>query len=216
MQVVEVFYSLQGEGALTGMPSVFVRLAGCLIRCPWCDTRYAWDWDAGVQMEPRAIIDLIGQWDCRHVVITGGEPLLGQDGRAREGLVELTRRLEDRGYHLTIETSGQVFDRAVACDLMSISPKPGHLNIDALKDLLGHYRCQLKFIVPGVWDLDQIDGLVAGLGHVDRSMIWLMPLARDRAELLAIQDQVAQACLQRGWRFCQRLHILLWDGQTGR
>ncbi|MHC4744406.1 MAG: 7-carboxy-7-deazaguanine synthase QueE, partial [Planctomycetota bacterium] len=70
MIVNEIFYSLQGEGFLAGVPSVFIRTAGCPLRCRWCDTKYAWDASEGEEYSVDEIVDKVTHWRCRHVVIT--------------------------------------------------------------------------------------------------------------------------------------------------
>jgi len=117
MRINEIFYSLQGEGFLAGVPSVFVRLAGCPLRCRWCDTKYAWDETAGQQYSIEKIILTVQQWPCKFIVITGGEPMINPD------LPDLARKLKASGNHITIETAGIAFIPDMSCDLMSISPK---------------------------------------------------------------------------------------------
>ena len=115
MNVTEIFYSLQGEGRLIGVPSVFVRLAGCPLRCRWCDTRYAWPAEQGDPMSVEDVVRAVGQYPCRHVVITGGEPTMAPD------LPDLTIALRDADAHITIETAGIAHNPRMVCDLMSIS-----------------------------------------------------------------------------------------------
>ncbi|MFA5238123.1 MAG: 7-carboxy-7-deazaguanine synthase QueE [Phycisphaerae bacterium] len=118
MKVSEIFYSLQGEGFLAGTASVFVRLAGCPLRCRWCDTKYAWDNEAGDDYSIEKILQAIQQWpSCKFIVITGGEPMINPD------LPGLVQKLKLPGRHITIETAGIAFVPGLACDLMSISPK---------------------------------------------------------------------------------------------
>ena len=117
MVVNEIFYSLQGEGFLAGVPSVFVRLAGCPLRCRWCDTKYAWDETAGAEQSIGAIVEAVRQWPCKFIVITGGEPMINPD------LPDLVRELKASGKHITIETAGIAFIPDMPCDLMSISPE---------------------------------------------------------------------------------------------
>ena len=117
MIVNEIFYSLQGEGFLAGVPSVFIRVAGCPLRCRWCDTKYAQEAQAGTEYDINEIVRAVGKWRCRHIVITGGEPMVN------DGLPQLARELKAAGKHITIETAGIAYIPDMPCDLMSISPK---------------------------------------------------------------------------------------------
>ena len=133
MRVAEIYRSIQGEGLLTGMPSVFVRASGCNLRCWFCDTPFtSWrpegeDHDvAEILAEVDKLKDAGGAWLAKlpagqdpalqHVIITGGEPMLHAE------LIPLCEQLRERGWHITIETSGTLY-LPVVCDLMSISPK---------------------------------------------------------------------------------------------
>jgi len=231
MQVTEIFYSLQGEGMLAGTPSVFVRLAGCPLRCRWCDTKYAWAFRAGEDLEPAQIAEKVVTWPCRHVVLTGGEPLVGPDLSVRPGLVDLTGRLKALGKHITIETAGALFVPDLACDLMSISPKLSNsvparadlaevherlrFDLDSTRRLIETYRHQLKFVIESETDLDEIQRIVETLGDVDRTKVLLMPQAVTRDDLLARSPAIAAMCRDTGFSFGQRLHLLLWDTQRG-
>ncbi len=116
MKIAEIFRSRQGEGLLTGTPSVFVRTSGCNLRCWFCDTPYTSWSPEGVDLSVEEILARAGEHDTPHVVITGGEPMLYAE------LVPLADALSRQGRHITIETAGTL-DLPVACDLMSISPK---------------------------------------------------------------------------------------------
>ncbi|MGD9162630.1 MAG: 7-carboxy-7-deazaguanine synthase QueE, partial [Desulfobacteraceae bacterium] len=111
MIVNEIFYSLQGEGFLAGVPGVFIRLAGCPLRCKWCDTKYAWSKDAGKELSITQIIEEIQDWPCRYVIITGGEPMVNSD------LPELVQELKNNRKHITIETAGIAYIPDLPCDL---------------------------------------------------------------------------------------------------
>jgi 7-carboxy-7-deazaguanine synthase len=231
MQVAEVFYSLQGEGMLAGVPSVFVRLAGCPFRCRWCDTAYAWDYSAGETLAPAGIVERVSQWPSRFVVLTGGEPLAGPDSAPRPGLEELTHRLRDLGKHITIETAGVYSVPGLACDLMSISPKLGNsrpaqaepgalhqaaaVDLEALGRLVRAYPYQLKFVVDAPQDIHEVREILGRLDSLDDGRVMLMPQARTRQELLTKAPMVAGLCKEAGLRFCQRLQILLWGNQRG-
>src|SRR5688572_19134083 len=116
MQIAEIFYSLQGEGRLIGVPSVFIRTSGCNLRCAWCDTPYT-SWEPeGRPLRIDEIIQEVAKYPSRFVVITGGEPFLAPE------IAELTQALEQSGAHITIETAATIF-KSVSCDLLSMSPK---------------------------------------------------------------------------------------------
>jgi len=227
MRVFEIFHSLQGEGLLAGAPSVFVRLAGCPFRCRWCDTAYAWDYTAGEELNPAEIVGRIGQWPCRHVVLTGGEPLAGPEMDLRSGFVDLTHRLRAFGRHVTIETAGVLFAPDLACDLASISPKLGNstspaahqmpsINADVLSRWIAAFPYQLKFVIAAPGDIDEVQAVLRELPAVDPDRVLLMPQARTREELQARSPMVADLCLRTGFRFCDRLHVLLWGEERGR
>src|SRR5579871_6797007 len=171
LKIAEIFYSLQGEGSLVGVPSVFIRTSGCNLRCSWCDTPYT-SWNP--EGDDRSVDEVLDEvkalsGSARHVVVTGGEPMI-----ARE-IVALTDRLLGAGFHITIETAGTVF-QPVACDLMSISPKLANstptgawagrhesLRIQpaVLSALMGRYDYQFKFVMQTPGDLDEVRSLVA-------------------------------------------------------
>lgn len=236
LAVAETFSSIQGEGILAGVPSYFIRLSGCNLRCAWCDTPYA-SWTP--EAVPRTVGDAAREAvasGLRHAVVTGGEPMLAP------ALVPLCDALADAGIHVTIETAGTIV-RPVRCGLMSISPKlastappPGdprdpdgswrrrhnqrRINIAALRSLLSaHPSRQLKFVVsaePAAADADlaEIDEILAALGGWSPDQVLLMPegvtppTPRHKAALVNV-------CMQRGWRYCARLHIDLFGNTRG-
>jgi len=225
MKISEIFYSLQGEGLLAGVPSVFVRVAGCPLRCRWCDTKYAWAEEAGRSHSISEIVEQVQRWLCRFVVITGGEPMINSD------LPQLVRELKAAGKHITIETAGIAYIPDMPCDLMSISPKLSNsapddvklaaihehsrLDLAVLAELTNNYNYQLKFVVDSEADLPEIEQTISKLGNVDLQKVMLMPQAATRNELLANSPMVADLCKRTGFTFCQRLHVLLWDNQRG-
>src|SRR5688572_2622448 len=120
MRISEIFYSLQGEGELTGVPSVFIRTSGCNLRCTWCDTKYASWTPEGENLSVDDLMEKVASFPARHVVLTGGEPMVAPE------LPELAQRLREAGLHITIETAGTVAPGGIACDLASLSPKLAH------------------------------------------------------------------------------------------
>ncbi len=226
MIVNEIFYSLQGEGFLAGMPSVFVRLAGCPLRCKWCDTKYAWAEDAGQDCSIAEIVEAVCKCNCKFVVITGGEPMVNFEIR------QLTRELKAAEKDITIETAGIAYIPEIPCDLMSISPKlsnsvpaeaepatihnDSRLDLAVLGELIANYHYQLKFVVDSGNDLPEIQEVIEQTGNIDPEMVMLMPQAATRDELLAKSPIVADICKQTGFAFSQRLQVLLWNNQKGR
>lgn len=219
MRIAELFESRQGEGLLTGQQSVFVRASGCNLRCWFCDTRYA-SWEPeGDELSVDEIVDRVAQFDSRHVVITGGEPMLFVD------LVELTERLKASGYHITIETAG-TRDLPVTCDLMSISPKfsssaPGQADHavwrrlheerrhtpSVVRRLVREYDYQIKFVVDTSDDLVDVERYLAEFAELDRSRVMLMPQGVEIGELQAKSHWIAEYCQAQGLMFCPRKQI---------
>jgi 7-carboxy-7-deazaguanine synthase len=225
MRVNEIFYSLQGEGFLAGGPSAFIRLAGCPLRCRWCDTKYAWDQTAGAHYSIEKIVQTIQQWPSRFIVITGGEPMINSE------LPQLVKELKASDKHITIETAGIAFIPDMPCDLMSISPKlsnstpsdpkvaaaheDSRLDVAVLRELTDNYEYQLKFVVDSETDLPEMQQTIEEIGNVDLEKVMLMPQAATRDELLAKSPMVAELCKKTSFAFCQRLQVLLWNNQKG-
>jgi 7-carboxy-7-deazaguanine synthase len=224
LKIAEVFYSVQGEGSLAGIPSVFVRTSGCNLRCVWCDTPYT-SWNPeGRELSLDEIIGELKKYPAKHVVITGGEPMIAPE------IVPLTERLRQLGLHVTVETAGTVF-KPVACDLMSISPKLANstpsgdprwagqherlrINFDVLSKLMMPYPYQLKFVVTAPRDLEEIRGLVTRL-QADPARVMLMPEGVDREVLRERGIWLAEICKSEGYRFSPRLHIELYGNRRG-
>lgn len=210
---------------MAGMPSAFIRLAGCPLRCQWCDTKYGWDEKAGANYSIERIVKTVQQWPGKFIVITGGEPMINED------LPQLVQELKAADKHITIETAGIAFIEGLACDLMSISPKlsnsapddpalaaihePSRLDISVLSKLVDEYNYQLKFVVDSQDDLLEIQQTIEQIPNVNPERVMLMPQAVTRDELLAKSEMVAELCKQTGYAFSQRLQILLWNNQRG-
>ncbi|HWL51953.1 MAG TPA: 7-carboxy-7-deazaguanine synthase QueE [Chthoniobacteraceae bacterium] len=230
MLVSEIFYSVQGEGELTGVPSLFVRSSGCNLRCSWCDTKYASWKPEGETMTVEAIVEKALAVPARHAVLTGGEPMLAPEMPA------LAARLRQEGFHITIETAGTLPPEGIACDLASISPKLANslpaegeisplwrerhearrLAPEVLRDWVTHYPYQLKFVVEGAEDLAEIEALLASIGHpVIPSKVLLMPQGTDIGTLRGRNAALLDLCLRKGYRYCHRLHVELFGNRRG-
>jgi 7-carboxy-7-deazaguanine synthase len=223
MRIAEIFYSVQGEGGLVGVPSVFVRTSGCNLRCSWCDTPYT-SWNPeGDDLSLDEILARASAFSAaRHVVLTGGEPMIAP------GIVELSRRFRERGMHVTIETAGTVF-APVECDLMSISPKLSNstpegafhaqherlrLQPDVLLRLMAICDYQLKFVIARPEDVDEARALIAQVG-AQASKVILMPEGI-AAEILDERGVwIAEICKGFGFRFSPRLHVQLYGNRRG-
>lgn len=225
LKISEIFYSIQGEGILSGVPSVFIRTSGCNLRCTWCDTPYTSWQPEGSPMTIDEILARVTETNTRHTVVTGGEPLLFKE------TATLCQALHSLGQHITIETAGTVF-QALPCDLMSISPKlanstphhdkdwgPRHEALrwqpDVIRQLMaasGDY--QLKFVVSSPTDLDEIHTCVQAL-QADPAKVLLMPEGRDNSTLAARSLWIAEAVKEFGYRYSPRLHVLIWGDKRG-
>jgi len=232
LPINELFYSLQGEGTLAGVPSVFVRTSGCNLRCWFCDS-YHTSWEpTHAWMSLEEILAEIDSYDADHVVLTGGEPLLHDDS------VALLDALNDRGYHITVETNGTIY-RDAPIDLASISPKlasstptpdrdpqgegewaerheTDRIDLDALARLVEEYDFQLKFVVTDADDMPEICDLLADLRTaadvpIPDDDVLLMPEGATRERLAETRSRVADLAMEHGFRYTPRLHVDLWN-----
>jgi 7-carboxy-7-deazaguanine synthase len=226
VKIAEIFYSLQGEGSLTGVPSVFVRTSGCNLRCTWCDTPYTSWQPEGEELALGQITEAVAAYRAAHVVVTGGEPMIAPE------IVSLTERLREARLHITIETAGTVF-APVACDLMSISPKlrnstpqerdngrwaAQHDRLrwqpDILRQLTGSYEYQLKFVIATPDDMDEVEQIRGDIG-APATRVVLMPEGTRREIVQERGVWLAEICKRGGYRYSPRLHIDLWGDRRG-
>lgn len=233
MRISEIFYSVQGEGSLTGMPSVFVRTSGCNLRCAWCDTPYASWSPEGPEMTVAAILEEVLRHPARHVVVTGGEPMVAR------GIQELLSALRAAGRHITVETAGTVVpsEGDVRVDLASISPKLANstpsvelagaawvtrheqtrLQPEVLRAWIERaLDYQLKFVISSEADLHEAQAVVAQIGGtVPPEKVLLMPEGTSLEQMRTRYDLLVRACLQHGYRLSPRLHIELFGNTRG-
>jgi 7-carboxy-7-deazaguanine synthase len=223
MRIAEIFYSVQGEGSLVGVPSIFVRTSGCNLRCSWCDTPYTSWRPEGEDLSSAEILERTAAFSAaRHVVLTGGEPMIAH------GIVELSRNFRERGLHITVETAGTVF-APVACDLMSISPKLSNstpqgvfethheklrLQPDVLRRLMDSCDYQLKFVIAHERDIAEARTVIEQL-EAPAGKVILMPEGVTEDVLNARGVWLAELCKQNGFRFSPLLHIHLYGNRRG-
>ena len=228
MKVAEIFHSIQGEGKLAGVPSVFVRASGCNLRCVWCDTPYTSWAPEGEQISVNDIVAQVLKFDARHVVLTGGEPMIMPD------IVELCSSLKQAGKHLTIETAATVWE-PLKLDLASLSPKLANstpldreggkyaamhekqrLNFSVIQKFIDESPdFQLKFVVADESDLQEIQQILQKLTGWEPSDALLMPEGIDAATLNARAAWVSDVCKRTGFRYCPRLHVELYGNKRG-
>jgi len=249
--------TVQGEGRLAGTPSLFIRLAGCNLRCIWnkgkgeysiCDTPHSVF--GKVNSKPFSVDSIVSVvknniGSIRHIVITGGEPVL----QAKQ-LAQLCKKIkEDFDVHLTLETNGTIFNEELAgfIDLFSISPKLSSTNPDGEKlkkfglietdvhrshnsrrinlsslqsyiDFAGMHRksFQLKFVVTEPQDVDEIRAdILNKLTGWNRDDIFIMPLGATKEELKQFTPVALEIAIANGWRFSPRMHIDLFNENIG-
>lgn len=229
MLISEIYQSRQGEGLLTGTPSVFVRTSGCNLRCDFCDTPFA-SWEpAGDQMSVAEILAQVNELaaDTKHVVVTGGEPMLPRE------IGELCSEIRSAGFHITIETAGTIF-HSLDCDLMSISPKLSNSDPsqsragewrkrhqakryqpDVVRHLMEDYTFQLKFVADTSADIDEILEFVDLFRPIDRSRVLLMPQGVTVDELKKRESWLLPLADEHGFTYCPRKHIEWYGNKRG-
>ncbi|HAL44554.1 MAG TPA: radical SAM protein, partial [Phycisphaerales bacterium] len=219
INISEIFYSIQGEGFLAGVPSTFIRIAGCPLRCKFCDTPYAASAKAGKKLSISQILKQIKKYPTKYIVITGGEPMVCPN------LLQLCKALKK--YHITIETAGIKFVTGLKCDLMSISPKLSnaylkpsdrntYLKIDELQKIIQNYDYQVKFVIEKAGDIKEVKQTIEKLKKIDRAKVMLMPQARQVSEYTKRGEIVAKLCKKYGFAFSPRLQITLWGNKRGK
>ena len=230
MKISELFFSIQGEGELTGVPSVFVRTSGCNLRCRWCDTKYASWKPEGENVTINDLLDKVCSYPARHVVISGGEPMIAK------GIEEFVHLLKESGKHITIETAGTISPNGIQCDLASLSPKLSdstpkegdinkewidrheskRLDYDILSEWVNLYNFQLKFVVSKEEEIKEIQNVISRIeGKILPEKVLLMPEGIDPDTLRSRYDLLIDLCKENGYRLCHRLHIDLFGNTPG-
>ncbi|MCR9012463.1 7-carboxy-7-deazaguanine synthase QueE [Gabonibacter chumensis] len=236
--------TIQGEGKLNGIPSLFIRLAGCNLHCCWqtpegvveCDTAYAaFKIEESFRLPVPDIIRIVkhNRENIRHIIITGGEPFL-----QAEGVLMLCRELKkENPFHITVETNGTLFNEACAAeiDFFSISPKLAsstppsphdrrhsttRINLGNIQSFITHARqygkdFQLKFVYSSEHDAEEIKKILTQLTDWRNEDILLMPMGATPEELQRTIPKTLEHCIRNGWRYCDRLHLSLFGNKQG-
>lgn len=230
MKISELFFSIQGEGELTGIPSVFVRTSGCNLRCRWCDTKYSSWTPEGENVDIEELVERVCSYPARHVVITGGEPMIAKD------IKEFVDLLKQSGKHITIETAGTIAPNGIQCDLASISPKLSdstpekgeiseewierhdstRIDYNILNEWIDSYEFQLKFVVSRKEEINEVKCIIDKIeSDILPEKVLLMPEGTDSETIHSRYDMLVDLCKENGFRMCNRLHLDLFGNTRG-
>lgn len=210
LRITEIFYSLQGESNTVGIPTVFIRLTGCPLRCSYCDTAYAFT--GGQKMDLPEIINEVGKYNTRYVTVTGGEPL------AQPSVQELMTNLLDQGYIVSLETSGAIDVSEVDPRVVKVmdlkTPSSGELTKNHYQNIQYlNRRDQVKFVIGNDEDYCWSKDIMSEYQLSDRCAILFSPIMgqQNPAELAdkILRDQLPV-------RFQIQLHKYLWDDSRGK
>lgn len=204
----EIFFSIQGEGPNIGKPSIFLRLGGCNLACSWCDSKFTWDPKVADNkvITISEVIKKIKSFPCKHLVITGGEPMMQQDK-----IETILKKLPK--YTAEIETNGSIpskisrFIEQINCSpkLRNSGNKPYPLKIKP-----NNKKAIYKFVVQKKEDLKEIKSYLKK-NKIPKEKVYLMPEGMKRAEVLRRSKWLIQSCNKEGYHFTPRLHIMLYD-----
>ena len=210
LRITEVFYSLQGESNTVGLPTVFIRLTGCPLRCVYCDTAYAFT--GGKKIKIAEIIVQAEQYGTKYITVTGGEPL------AQPACLELITKLLDKGFIVSLETSGAIDISAVdprAIKVMDLkTPSSGELSKNLYQNI--HFlnsQDQVKFVIGNDEDYDWSKSALTEHGLLERCEILFSPVM-GRQNPTELAEKILQDRLPV--RFQIQLHKLLWDDAQGK
>ncbi len=227
LPISEIFFSIQGEGLNLGQPSVFIRLYYCNLYCVWCDSKYTWEnWKNAregidfIALSLEDIIKIISKYDCKHVIITGGEPLIHQSK-----LSKLVQALKERGYYVEIETNGTIApskELIKAVDLFTVSPKLSNSKVkfeqrirpEVLKVFSNLDNCVFKFVIQEKEDLEEVFCIIDDF-KIDKSKVFLMPEGVSKEVLEERSSWLVEECKKYGFKFTPRLHIMIWGNKRG-
>lgn len=210
LRITEIFYSLQGEARSVGWPTVFVRLTGCPLRCSYCDTTYSFT--GGESLGLDEIVDKVEEYGARHVCVTGGEPL------SQKNVHSLMQRLCDRGYQVSLETSGALDISKVDSRVVRVMDLKTPSSDEMDKNLWSNVahltaRDQVKFVIGDRADYDWSVAMLREHRLEERAEVLFSPsyetLKPNELAEWVLEDQLLV-------RFQMQLHKLLWGEEMGR
>ena len=225
MKISEVFSSIQGEGIHAGKPSVFLRTALCNLKCVWCDTKYTWDWDnydyskEVHELPIEKVIEKIKEFEPKHIVITGGEPLIQQND-----IASLLSKLGD-DYFVEVETDCTIIPNSALLEHVNhwnVSPKTSNSgNSREAREIPQCYdffakleNSVFKFVIENESDLKEIDELITKYS-IPKNKILLMPQASTKDELNLKKEEIENIAKAKGLLFSSRLQVERWGNQRG-
>ena len=226
MKISEIFESIQGEGNNAGKSAVFLRTAECNLKCVWCDTKYTWDWknyDYSKEVNEMSIKEVrqsLEQFRIRHLVITGGEPLMQQDD-----LAELVTFLKPE-FYVEVETNGTILPNnalSTLVDQWNVSPKTKNsgnpLDMCEVNECYTFFskkkNCYFKYVVESEEDLIEINQLISKY-NLEKDRVLLMTQAITKEEILAKEKNVFTLSKKNSLGFSPRLHVMKWGSQRGK
>lgn len=208
LRISEIFFSIQGESSKTGLPTVFIRLTGCPLRCHYCDTAYAFH--GGNKQSMAAVLDQVRSWNTTHVTVTGGEPL------AQKNCLPLLTALCDAGYAVSLETSGAIDARAVDARVMKIldlkTPGSGEADRNFYPNLAAlTAQDQVKFVICDRADYDWACKQLH-VHNLIKHQVLFSP-SHDQLPALTLAEWILAD--QLPVRLQVQLHKYLWGDQAG-
>ncbi|KAA0930815.1 7-carboxy-7-deazaguanine synthase QueE [Psychrobacter sp. ANT_H59] len=225
LRLTEIFYSLQGEALTSGLPTIFVRLTGCPLRCVYCDTEYAFS--GGERQSLETIMATIASFPCKRICLTGGEPL------AQPNAIELMKRLLNEGYEISLETAGALTVENVPSAVSKVmdlkTPSSGEVdkNLWSNLDYLTQHD-QIKFVIMNRTDYDWAKAKLIDYKLNDLvGTVWFSPMfnvahedtANDNSpEVPVLARELAEWMLTDALpvRFQLQLHKIIWADAKGK
>jgi 7-carboxy-7-deazaguanine synthase len=210
LRITEIFYSLQGESNTVGLPTVFVRLTGCPLRCGYCDTAYAFS--GGEKKSLSDIITQVDSYQAKYITVTGGEPL------AQPACLLLMSQLLDKDYIVSLETSGALdisgVDNRVVKVMDLKTPSSGELNKNRYENIqFLEAKDQLKFVIGTEEDYNWAKSMLLQYDLIQRCQVLFSPVMGQMSPTFLAEKILQDKLLVR---FQIQLHKYLWDDAQGK